>query len=199
MSNVFGINDEDTLASLYQAAMAARILARLEDLTVRDAENSPNFRVQSPSCIIVSTWRCLLCSINTALEWSCRSFASFLADLPRTKCSIPTISSREIILFLIRDLKESFVEVPGVAFISRLILIASNNVSVLKSLRSDLEYDLCLRYSGSGRYIRACLIVRRMSPLAVTAYIGSANPEYWWSSKTYAAASLRGVHPLELY
>jgi len=68
MSNVFGINDEDTLASLYQAAMAARILARLEDPTVLDAENSPNFRVQSPSCIIVSTWCCLLCSINTALE-----------------------------------------------------------------------------------------------------------------------------------
>mmetsp|Transcript_27906 Transcript_27906/g.50882 ORF Transcript_27906/g.50882 Transcript_27906/m.50882 type:complete len:85 (-) Transcript_27906:111-365(-) len=53
--HVFGINDEDTVASLYQAAMAARILARLEDLIDLDAENSPSFRVTSSCCIVVST------------------------------------------------------------------------------------------------------------------------------------------------
>ena len=68
-----------------------------------------------------------------------------------TKCSIPTISSSDMMLFLSRHLKESFVEAPGVVSMSHLIRIASDNVSELKFLRSVLVYDLFLTYSGSGQ------------------------------------------------
>ena len=132
-----------------QAAMAVRVLARLADLIDLDAENSPNFSVWS-SCIF-STWRCLLCSIRTALAWSWRSFNNFDAELLMTKCSMPAISSSDILLFLSRHLKESFVEAPGVVSMSRLIRIASDNVSEPKFLRSVLVYDLFLTYSGSGQ------------------------------------------------